>query len=184
MMSQESEVLMGYPGYNKIVSDRQSATSEESASLFDAINQRYLVHLRRNKLCCVSHVSSVWTYSLNCGWRINEKKVVFILPQFVAARARNPSNVHFTVTCQSKLLSRPTVDTVAALKCNVVRNIVCVNVCVHNVCVHNDILFESLVFLSVIFTVIVPWYVTRCISNQIPSYLLSVLKTICKRAIH
>ncbi|KAL5257522.1 hypothetical protein ACHWQZ_G012456 [Mnemiopsis leidyi] len=39
MMSQESEVLMGYPGYNKIVSDRQSATSEESASLFDAINQ-------------------------------------------------------------------------------------------------------------------------------------------------
>ena len=59
MMSQESEVLMGYPGYNKIVSDRQSATSEESASLFDAINQRYLVHLRRNKVCCVSHVSSV-----------------------------------------------------------------------------------------------------------------------------
>ena len=43
MMSQESEVLMGYPGYNKIVSDRQSATSEESASLFDAINQRFLV---------------------------------------------------------------------------------------------------------------------------------------------
>ncbi|KAL5257528.1 hypothetical protein ACHWQZ_G012456 [Mnemiopsis leidyi] len=41
MMSQESEVLMGYPGYNKIVSDRQSATSEESASLFDAINQRF-----------------------------------------------------------------------------------------------------------------------------------------------
>ncbi|XP_063674518.1 CLIP-associating protein 1-A-like isoform X38 [Bolinopsis microptera] len=39
MMSQESEVLMGYPGYNKIVSDHQSATSEESASLFDAINQ-------------------------------------------------------------------------------------------------------------------------------------------------
>ncbi|XP_063674507.1 CLIP-associating protein 1-A-like isoform X28 [Bolinopsis microptera] len=41
MMSQESEVLMGYPGYNKIVSDHQSATSEESASLFDAINQRF-----------------------------------------------------------------------------------------------------------------------------------------------
>lgn len=48
MMSQESEVLMGYPGYNKIVSDRQSATSEESASLFDAINQRFLVfHWKR-----------------------------------------------------------------------------------------------------------------------------------------
>jgi hypothetical protein len=45
MMSQESEVLMGYPGYNKIISDRQSATSEESASLFDAINQRFLIHM-------------------------------------------------------------------------------------------------------------------------------------------
>ena len=41
MVSDEAEVLQGYPGYNKIMQDQQSATSEESASLFDAINQRY-----------------------------------------------------------------------------------------------------------------------------------------------
>ena len=42
MQSHEAEVLMGYPGYSKIVRDSQSAGSDESGSLFDAINQRYL----------------------------------------------------------------------------------------------------------------------------------------------
>eukprot|EP00116_Pleurobrachia_bachei_P004305 sb/3464567/ len=38
MLPQELEVLNGYPGYSRL-QDQHSATSEESASLFDAINQ-------------------------------------------------------------------------------------------------------------------------------------------------
>ena len=40
MASHEAEVLMGYPGYNRLVRDSPSGGSDESGSLFDAINQR------------------------------------------------------------------------------------------------------------------------------------------------
>ena len=45
MLSQESEVLIGYPGFvnrkAQLSSDQESLPhSEDSASLFDAINQR------------------------------------------------------------------------------------------------------------------------------------------------
>ena len=80
MMSQESEVLMGYPGYNKIVSDRQSATSEESASLFDAINQRFLVfHWKKtlSKFACFHRFVSTSFYF----FLIEEKKFLKSKPK-------------------------------------------------------------------------------------------------------
>ena len=45
MMSQESEVLQGFPGFilEKLSNDG-AANSEDSASLFDAINQRFQVY--------------------------------------------------------------------------------------------------------------------------------------------